>query len=254
MCVIVEVFNFVLSTWAPELLSVAIILVNLNFAMNQRAKFLDFFLVPLRRLYILYAATTECVRPLVANLLRIPQKQPEAEEEEPCALLKELRSLASQDEGSARPVLALLRDMKDAGLPTEPLGSAAVDILAARDDVQGVTAALTLSDVRTNSMVTETIRLLCRTNGEMAAVELGRRLLAEQGTYFLSPAVLDELILAAGRLMLFDDMKAFFKHHLTVARPSVAAYGLVIHALGCHGAVNEAVDLFEDLTVKQSGE
>merc|ERR1719313_2194960 len=145
-------------------------------------------------------------------------------------------------------MLALLRDLKAAGLRTEPLGSAVVDLLAARDDVQGVMAALMLSDVRTNSMVTQAIRLLCRKNGEMEAVELGRRVLAEHGsTYFLGPAPLDDLILAAGRLMLFDDVKAFFKHYLTVRRPSVVAYALVIHALGCHGAVNDAVNLFEDL-------
>ena len=41
--------------------------------------------------------------------------------------------------------------------------------------------------------------------------------------------------------MLFDDVKAFFKHHLTVGRPSVTAYALAIHALGCRGAVSDAV-------------
>merc|ERR1719174_1945247 len=148
-------------------------------------------------------------------------------------------------------MLALLRDLKAAGLRTETLGSAVVDLLAARDDVEGVMAALMLSDVRTNSIVTQAIRLLCRKNGEMAAVELGRRVLAEQGTYFLGPALLDDLILAAGSLMLFDDVKAFFKHYLTVARPSATAYALVIHALGCHGAVNDAVNLFEELKAKQ---
>merc|ERR1719443_2227654 len=102
-------------------------------------------------------------------------------------------------------------------------------------------------------MVTQAIRLLCRKNGEMEAVELGRRVLAEHGsTYFLGPAPLDDLILAAGRLMLFDDVKAFFKHYLNVGRPSVTAYALAIHALGCDGAVTKAVDLFEDLKAKQS--
>ena len=41
--------------------------------------------------------------------------------------------------GSARPLLALLRDLKAAGLPTEPAGTAAVRALAARDDILGTT-------------------------------------------------------------------------------------------------------------------
>merc|ERR1719159_181637 len=233
-------------------MSVAIILVNLNFAMNGRAKFLDLITVPLRRCNLLYSASVEYVRSLLAQGNR-GACDPEEDAEATSALLAELRRLSSEHgDGSTRPILALLRDVKAAGMRTEPLGSKALDLFAARDDVQGVMGALMLSDVRTNSMVTETIRLLCRTNGEMAAVELGRRILAEHGTYFFGPAVLDDLILAAGRLMLFDDVKAFFKHHLTVGRPSVTAYALAIHALGCRGAVSDAVDLFEDLKAKQT--
>jgi len=269
MCAIVDFLSAVLATWAPELASMAIILVNLYFAMNQRAKLLGFFSDPLRRLNLLYLATIEYAPG--RGPLRRPASPPaptpgraavhQADQLHEDLLhggsltaggaRDEVRRLAAA-EGSARPLLALLRDLKAAGLPTEPAGTAAVRALAARDDILGVTGALMLSDVRTNSMVTETIRLLCRTNGEMAAVELGRRILAEHGTYFFGPAVLDDLILAAGRLMLFDDVKAFFKHHLTVGRPSVTAYALAIHALGCRGAVSDAVDLFEDLKAKQT--
>merc|ERR1719161_1848530 len=224
--------------------------------MNQRAKLLGFFSDPLRRLNLLYLATIEYAPG--RGPLRRPASPPpptpgraaahradRLHEDQQLAggsltaggARDEVRRLAAA-EGSARPLLALLRDLKAAGLPTEPAGTAAVRALAARDDILGVTGALMLSDVRTNSMVTETIRLLCRTNGEMAAVELGRRILAEHGTYFFGPAVLDDLILAAGRLMLFDDVKAFFKHHLTVGRPSVTAYALAIHALGCRGVLS----------------
>jgi len=187
----------------------------------------------------------------VASITARPRaKDPLHEEIIKCALKQRKRGVKA----GPQPVLTLLRDLSIAQclLPAH-CHEAVVQLRKQRNlkGVQGVLMLMTCSGVPlTNAVVTNVVMALCENGGDLSALEVYHDLLSKGGDYYLDAPVLEALLRSAGRLWRLGDIELLFKHLMSVGRPSVRAYALVIHALGAHGAVNDAVNLFEDLMVR----
>jgi len=172
-------------------------------------------------------------------------------------LMDELAKCAAQEKqpSGSLPLLTFLRDLSMADSLQSAHCSAALVHLAHLGDLEGVQGVLMLTShagiTITNSMVTDVIILLCEKGGDNAALEIYRDLCVKSD-YFLDAPVLEVLLRAAARLSQLQEVERIFKQLHAVGQPSVRAYALAIHALGQHGAVNDAVSLFEDLLVRHS--
>jgi len=172
-------------------------------------------------------------------------------------LMDELTKCAAQEKqaSGSLPLLTYLRDLSMADSLQSAHCSAALVHLAHLGDLEGVQGVLMLTShagiTITNSMVTDVIILLCEKGGDNAALEIYRDLCVKSD-YFLDAPVLEVLLRAAARLSQLQEVERIFKQLHAVGQPSVRAYALAIHALGQHGAVNDAVSLFEDLLVRRS--
>lgn len=176
-------------------------------------------------------------------------------------ILAELTAVArvavARAQGS-RPVLALLRDLYAAELLGPAHCAFALQHLCAQGDLLGAQGVLMLAVQAqtpvTNSMVLAVLSLLAANGGDAAALELYQTLLspAKGGDYYLDAPVLEDLLRAAARVKDLALVERLFQHLHSVGSPSVQAYGLVIHALGDHGAVNDAVNLFEELLQRRA--
>lgn len=180
-------------------------------------------------------------------------------EEETDHLMEELekRALEEKTPSGSRPLLTFLRDLSIAEALQPMHCSAALVRLAKHGDLAGVQALLMLTTEAglaiTNSMVCDVMTLLCENGGDKCALDIYRSLLIKSD-YFLDAPVLELLLRAAARLNQLQEVEHLFKQLHGVKKPSVRAYGLAIHALGQHGAVNDAVSLFEELLVRQRDE
>jgi len=167
------------------------------------------------------------------------------------------RAAVARAQGS-RPVLALLRDLYAAEALESAHCAAALQHLCAQGDLLGAQGVLMLAvQARTpvtNAMVLAVLSLLAANGGDAAALELYQSLLspAMGGDYYLDAPVLEDLLKAAARVKDPALVERLFQHLHSVGSPSVQAYGLVIHALGDHGAVNDAVNLFEELLQRRA--
>jgi len=169
------------------------------------------------------------------------------------------RSPAQQRSAGAgcRPVLTLLRDLAGAAALEPTHCAAALQHLCEQGDLLGAQGVLMLAVKAeapvTNGMVLAVLSLLAANGGDAAALELYQTLLspAKCGDYYLTAPVLEDLLRAAARVKDLALVERLFQHLHSVGSPSVQAYGLAIHALGDHGAVNDAVNLFEELLVRR---
>lgn len=157
-----------------------------------------------------------------------------------------------------QPILTLLRDLSIADCLQPAHCLEAITHLKKQRNLKGVQGILMLMSCSgvplTNAVVTNVVLALCECGGDMHALEVYNDLLSRNGDYYLGAPVLEALLRSAARLTQLQDIERIFKHLMSVGRPSVRAYALVIHALGSHGAVNDAVNLFEDLMVRHMAE
>lgn len=187
--------------------------------------------------------------------------RPDPRCEEPAAadpILAELEAVARSPVQGSRPVLTLLRDLHRAEALEPAHCAAALQHLCAQGDLLGAQGVLMLAVQAqtpvTNASVLAVLSLLAANGGDAAALELYQTLLspAKGGDYYLDAPVLEDLLRAAARVKDFALVERLFQHLHSVGSPSVQAYGLAIHALGDHGAVNDAVNLFEELLVRRA--
>lgn len=238
----------------PWLICACAVLLNLNSVYGSKTASIS---TQLRRYWWKIPTAAEVVHMLfplsVATLTARPRaKDPVLEELHACAARQRKPGKGVQ------PVLTLLRDLSIAQclLPVHCM-EALAHLRKQRNlkGVQGVLMLMTCSGVPlTNAVVTNVVTALCECGGDQQAVEVYADLTTRSGDYYLDAPVLEALIRSAARISKLTDVERIFKHLMSAGRPSVKAYAFAIHALGAHGAVNDAVNLFEDLMVRHLSE
>lgn len=234
-----------LADWLPELLGTPFVLINLYiiFFQQEHSKVAATFEQCIGRLSLLLSRSRILFRR--RHLAQIPVF-PEAD-----LVMLELGKLGKS--GSSRSVSVLIRDLKDAGCLKVEYSTYAFQHLAEKNDLEGALGVLVFSLNAglhlTNAMITHSLKLLCAHEaGCMPAVILGRMLLNEyRGIYFVDDESFDCLVKAAARACLHADVELFFKLRRESSRPSVLLYALVIQSFGSHGAVNSALNAYDDL-------
>lgn len=236
-----------LADWLPELLGTPFVLMNLYiiFCQQERSKFAATCAQCTSRVSLVWCRYRGlCQRRHLAQRPAVPDQDP---------VMLELRKLSQDSPGSSRSVLQLVRDLGDAGCLKVKHSTAAFTHLAENNDLQGALGVLLLSLKAglplTNAMITDSLKLLnAREEGAMSAVVLGRMLLNEyRGMYYLDEESFDLLVTSAARLWLHADVELFFARRRELSRPSTRLFALVIQSFGSHGAVNAALNAYDDL-------